>query len=155
MARLLTPSSSAGSAKFPCSQAAGSDYSNTETVAVRLRVVKKTRRINRGAKDQKIRAKSSPVDANFAEAQQNAAAIGWSSEAKLRTEARKQKNLVDLMFHGNVAGTGENVVGDYFALRIQRRFQHQHAGIGMPFGRHYTWNRERGQTFKARRLNEV
>ena len=137
------------------SQAAGSDYSNIETVAVRLRVVKKTRRLINERRSGEIRAKSLSVDVNFAEAQQNTTAARRPSEAELRAEARKQENLVDLMFHRNVVGPGENIVGDHFTLRVQSSFQHQHAGIRMSFSRHYSGNRKRRQAFKPRGLNEV
>jgi hypothetical protein len=44
------------------------------------------------------------VDADFAKANQNLAAVGRTAEADLRTKARKQQNLINLMPHRGVLG---------------------------------------------------
>jgi hypothetical protein len=95
--------------QFPVSSACHR-LSNTETVAVDHRVVKKTRGADSGGSKSKILS----VDADFAEAQENAATASGASETELGAETRKQENLIDLMFHRVVTGPGENIVRHHF-----------------------------------------
>jgi hypothetical protein len=61
------------------------------------------------------------VDTDFAEAEKNAATTHRAPETQLRTEARKQKDLVNLALYGSVVGPGKNLVEKNFALGVQCR----------------------------------
>src|ERR1700685_1372260 len=95
------------------------------------------------------------VDADFAKANQNLAAVSRTSEAELRTKARKQQNLINLMPHRGIVRTGQNVVRHNFTLSVERGLKHQHTGIRMAFGGYHSRDRKWRQAFQARGLNEV
>src|ERR1700683_673695 len=96
-----------------------------------------------------------PVDVDFAKANQNLAAVSRTPEAELRTKARKQQNLINLMPHRGIVRTGQNVVGHNLSLSIQRGLKHQHTGIRMAFGGHHSRDWKWRQAFQARGLHEV
>ena len=65
------------------------------------------------------------MDADFAEAEEHAAAGLRTTEAGLRPEVGEHHHLVDLAQHGLIIGASQDPVGDDLALRVQSRFQQQ------------------------------
>src|ERR1700722_20613594 len=92
----------------------------------------------------------SAVDADCAEAEQNAATGLRTAEAGLRTEVREHHDLVDLALHGLIVRAGKNSVGDDLALRVQGGFEQQRHRAGVAGVSGTAGQRERRQTFKAR-----
>src|SRR6185437_16581709 len=65
---------------------------------------------------------------NFVKVQQHMPADHWSPETKLRTESRKQKNLVDLMLYCDIGGTRQYLVKNHSPLGVERRLKQQISG---------------------------
>ena len=65
------------------------------------------------------------MDADFAEAEEHAAAGLRTTEAGLRPEVGEHHHLVNLAQHGLITGASQDSVGDNLALRVQSSFKQQ------------------------------
>lgn len=95
------------------------------------------------------------MDADLAEAQQDAPTPGRTAKAQLRAEARKHQKLIDLPLDGGIIGTGKNLIEDDLSLRVERRLQKQTTGTRHAIRLRDVLNRKGSQAFDFRRLDQV
>src|SRR5277367_1573633 len=101
------------------------------------------------------RARALAVDADFAEAEEDAATGLRTAETRFGAEVREHHDLVDLALHGLIVGTGENSVRDDLALRVQSGLKQQRRRAGIIGGSGTPWKRKWREAFEARGLNEI
>jgi hypothetical protein len=101
-----------------------------------------------------MRACELAVDADFAEADQDAAAGGGDAEAEFGRETREHHDLIELVVDRGVIGASENGVRDDLALGVESGFDGEDAGAADRAGVD-SGNLERGEAFEARGLDEM
>src|SRR5487761_48773 len=107
------------------------------------------------AESRKTRSFQSAAHADFAEAEDHAAACRGPAEIQLRPEAGEYQYLVNLVPNRRIAGTRKNRVTRDLALRVERRLDEQHPSAGIiaaaDDARHRKWR----ETLQTSRLNQI